>query len=123
MVKTAYVVGHYYKRQYDDVLYAVFQVMSINQQLPDPHMIVKLITDYGEQFKKENSANQGYAYDATYGISAVAQAAGSLGSVSCASNSINMTLKPIKKAELRYNAYEDSRDTEITEAEAVFELI
>ena len=122
-----YEIGSYYKRCYDEYLYAVFQVVHVNGTA----LTVKLITDYGEQFKKEGDEAGFTANGVAWGLSAITtMTTGSsnlaiganAGSISTCSCSCGICNPPPPRQKLYYTET-DKRDIAMTQEEYAYELL
>ena len=119
-----YEIGSYYKRCYDEYLYAVFQVIHVNGTA----LTVKLITDYGEQFKKEgdeagltlNGVAWGAITTMTTGSSNLAIGANALSSTCTCTCAISVPPEPVQKL---YYTETDKRDALMTKEEYAYELL
>ena len=126
-----YEIGSYYKRCYDEYLYAVFQVVHVNGTA----LTVKLITDYGEQFKKEGN-EAGFTVNAvatglyaattmTTGYNNLAIGGSALGhglsTCSCACGTC--LPRETTKYEKLYYTETDKRDALMTKEEYAYELL
>ena len=126
-----YEIGSYYKRCYDEYLYAVFQVVHVNGTA----LTVKLITDYGEQFKKEGNEAGFTANNVAMGLNAATTITTGYNNLAigglalghalstCTCSCTSCLPRDITKYEKRYYTETDKRDVLMTEEEYAYELL